>query len=404
MGSFGALVSFTFGVMLPTIRQDLDLNALQAGMLASITWITSAVTALPFGVWFSRYNPVKLVAVTAVLAAACAALQAFAVGFLTLLAARFLFVLLQAMKNPAGPLIMRRWLALRDVAWANGLGFSAHSVMQALAVSVIALVVTALGGWRQTYVAMGAMLGLFTIVWMLVAPERRGGAVQEHAPDYAEEKVSLLIAFRHRQVWLLGLAMVGPGIQWTALVTFFPSYLRDDRGISLAVAGLSTGLLWWGVALSGAIAGPADRFVKSKKVLIAGSGLLFVATGVGILLVSSVFWISVLGFALGVGWVIQPIASTVPFHLPGVRPRELAVLSAFIMMCVGVSFATGSLLAGFIKQVTGSLFIALLVPSLLCVGTVVVGLLYPEVRGTADRRDEASGERAARRRPATEPS
>jgi hypothetical protein len=74
------------------------------------------------------------------------------------------------------------------------------------------------------------------------------------------------------------------------------------------------------------------------------------------------------------------------------------------MMCVGLSFATGSLLAGFIKQVTGSLFIALLVPSLLCVGTVVVGLLYPEVRGAADRRDEAATEPAARRPPVAEPS
>ncbi|MBM3947290.1 MAG: MFS transporter, partial [SAR202 cluster bacterium] len=240
MGSFGALVSFTFGVMLPTIRDDLGLSALEAGVLASITWITSAATAVPFGAWFSRFNPVKLVTIAGALAALAAASQAAATGFVTFLGARFLFVLLQAVKNPAGPILIRHWLALKDVAWANGLGFSAHSVMQALAVSVVALIVTALGGWRQTYIAMGGVLALFTVIWILVARERKGDESSTQAAS-PEEDVSMLVAFRHPQVWLPALAMVAPGVQWTALVTFLPTYLTEERGIGLTVAGLSTG-------------------------------------------------------------------------------------------------------------------------------------------------------------------
>jgi hypothetical protein len=55
------LTSFTLGVFLPFIRQDLQLSPLQAGLLHGASWITAALMALPSGVWLSRFCSVPLV-------------------------------------------------------------------------------------------------------------------------------------------------------------------------------------------------------------------------------------------------------------------------------------------------------------------------------------------------------
>src|SRR5262249_49403513 len=43
------LTSFTLGVFLPFIRQDLQLSPLQAGLLQGVSWITTTLMALPSG-------------------------------------------------------------------------------------------------------------------------------------------------------------------------------------------------------------------------------------------------------------------------------------------------------------------------------------------------------------------
>ena len=51
------LTSFTLGVFLPFIRQDLQLSPVQAGLLQGVSWVTAALMSLPSGVWFSRFRP-----------------------------------------------------------------------------------------------------------------------------------------------------------------------------------------------------------------------------------------------------------------------------------------------------------------------------------------------------------
>ena len=75
------LVSYTFGLFLPFIREDLGITALQAGLLQAVWWITAAGLSLPFGAWFSRFRPVPLALVSLVLGAPFLFVQALAPGF-----------------------------------------------------------------------------------------------------------------------------------------------------------------------------------------------------------------------------------------------------------------------------------------------------------------------------------
>ena len=387
MGSFATLVSFTFGLMLPSIRKDVGLSDTQAGALAAVAWAVSAVLAVPFAAYFSRFNPVRLVGVMAALVAICVALQSIAASFAMLFAIRFASVILQASQAPARPILIQQWISLRHIATANGLSFAFHSIIQALALSTLAVVIGWLGGWRETYIALGAAMGVFVILWHVVARER----VDAGPPARRQPQPSMLIVLRYKPVLILAAAQMAPAAMWTALLAFLPTYLEEDRGLSLGVAGLAVGILYWGAATSGFLAGFLDRRVPNRKALIAGPAVLFLVGGLGILLIPNPYVVAVFAFFLGIGWIMQPIISTLPYHLPGIKPRELAVVNGFLMMTASVGFALGPIIAGIIADVTGSMLTALVSVTLLCITSVGFGLAYPVNRPPESPREAGGG-------------
>lgn len=145
-GSSVILVSYTFGLFLPFIRDDLDISLLQAGLLQGVWWVTAATFALPFSAWLSRFRPVPVVLLSLILALPFLFMQAVATSFSFLILTRFCFVLFHVMATPGRTLLLQQWAAPRQYAQINSVGLSQHSVILALAVSTSALFITAVGG------------------------------------------------------------------------------------------------------------------------------------------------------------------------------------------------------------------------------------------------------------------
>ncbi|MCH8892575.1 MAG: hypothetical protein IIB32_03665 [Chloroflexi bacterium] len=80
-----------------------------------------------------------------------------------------------------------------------------------------------------------------------------------------------------------------------------------------------------------------------------------------------------LNFLNGVAWAFFPILITVPFHLPGIRPRELAVAFTFTMMMTSVGTSLGPLITGFLQEAFGGLKPALFLISFASVSLVLAG-------------------------------
>ena len=85
---------------------------------------------------------------------------------------------------------------------------------------------------------------------------------------------------------------------------------------------------------------------------------------------------------VGVVWIVSPVLEVLPFEFPGIRPREVAVVTSLIRTCSGLGFAVGPMVVGLVAQLSGSLETGLFV---LCAFTgvgVIAGWLYPKSRGT----------------------
>ena len=80
---------------------------------------------------------------------------------------------------------------------------------------------------------------------------------------------------------------------------------------------------------------------------------------------------------MGVVWVVSPVLEVLPFEFPGIRPREVAVVTSLVKTCSGLGFALGPMVVGLVAQLTGSLQQGLLVLCMLTGVGVMAGWWYP---------------------------
>lgn len=373
--TFGAVVSFTWGVMLPEVRKEIPMSLTAAASLASVFNLFNALMAVPISNWFSRYNPVRLVAISGVLGAGFLLLQAFAWSFASLFAARFLFVVFQSIKNPARTLLIQQWLPMRSIGLANSVGFFVHSLTQTFGITLAAVVVTAVGGWRPTYMIMAAVMVTQVVAWGVIARQRRTASFE--AAFHSQGKTPMAALLKYPRFWLMAIGLWGGCLPWASFLVFLPTFLIEYRGASLQVAGVATGMQYAGQTVGALAAGVLDRVVPDRRLLVAGSGVVLTVCPILVLLTHNLYLVMALNLVNGLGWGMFPIIQTLPFHLPGIKPREIAVMTGLIMMGTGLGFGFGPLIAGVAEQATGSLFGALLVLSCFPVLLIVAGLLYP---------------------------
>jgi len=375
------LVSYTFGLFLPFIREDLGITPLQAGLLQAVWWITAAGLSLPFGAWFSRFRPVPLSMVSLVLGAPFLFAQALAPGFWVLLLGRFAFILFHTVNTPARALLLRQWCASHQYALIQSFGLSQHSVILALAVSLSPLLIEGLGSWRIAYAARGCIFAAQILAWALVAREKHAPP-QPAAQDDGDAGQSPWLALRRfPQGWLAATVMLFLAATWTGMVTFLPTLWVEERDVALTLGGPLLGFLYYGLIPAGFLGGWLLTKMHSRKALLVVPALLNAVFGVVITLAEAPPLLMAFITGLGLVWVATPAIQVLPFEFPGVAPREVAVLTGLILTFMGVGFALGPMLVGVVAQMTGSIQTGLIVLSLLTGLGVIAGLAYPNQPG-----------------------
>ena len=372
------LVSYTFGLFLPFISEDLDISPLEAGLLQGVWWTTSALMSLPAGAWFSQFRPVRLVLVSLLLGAPFLFLQGLANGFILLMLARFFFIGVHTITIPARTLLLQQWVAPRQYAMVNSVGLSQHSVILALAVSTSALLITGLGSWRLAYFILGGLLAAQTLAWVIVAQEKKA-PVQDLEARIEEQEGTPLRALRvYPQTWLLAGTMFALSATWTAMVTFLPTLWLEERGVSLTLGGPLLGFLYYGLIPAGLFGGFLAQRVRKRNLLLAVPALLNTVLGLAIVLTPYPLLLVFLISGLGLVWIATPAMQVLPFEYPGITPREVAVVTSLVVTFMGLGFAAGPVVTGLVAQLTGSLQVGLVVLCLITGLGVVTGLLYPE--------------------------
>lgn len=385
---FSSVSSFmvlnTLGILLPAISADLDLSPSQQGLLGSASHWGNIALAIPLSWATSRLSPKWLTAATLLMATGCLFLQSWAPVFIVLLAGRLMFGISNIAQMPARVLLTRQWFPPREVIYLNGLS----NVLFGLVVGgglVLAPVILDLtdGDWRATLRIFGLYFAGVTLLWTLVGRERTNLADQDVVAEKGLDVVKG--ALRHRDLWIGGLGFAGATMSFGAFLAFYPTLMLEEFDISLRLSGviLALGVVVGGIGGIG-IAWAASTHGREGNYLQV-LGILMIGTNLGMVLTGSVPALFVLSFFNGVAWAFFPILVTVPFHLPGIKPRELAVAFAFTMMMTSVGTSLGPLFTGYLQEGLDDLKMALFLISFTSISLILAGstLRFRSQRQTA---------------------
>lgn len=335
------------GVLLIGIREDLQFGTAEAGWLGA-TRTVGQLVVFPASFIAVRFGPKRLYGWLTAAMGLTMLLGGFAPGFWALFACQLIYSLCFALVQVPGSLLRTEWVPSRELGRVWGAGNALNAVAQTAVLIGIPLVLGFVGGWRGVFAWGGALLLLAAAGWAVTGRQR--GDHRGSAPG------SGMAALRRPEFTLLGFATLGGATAYLACLLFLPTFLVQERGLSLQTAGLISAVFPAAGLISNVGAGVFSDRVGRRKVFIWPSGFLlpplyFLAVS-PIPVWALVIVVALLGFF---AWLPFPAINSIAYELPGVRPAEIAVGQALIQAVSGAGILMGPVIVGEIAHLAGSL-------------------------------------------------
>lgn len=370
----GFMIMSTIGILLPAISAELSLSPFQQGMLGSAAYWGNMALAIPMGWWTSRFAPKILTTITMILGTLSLVAQAVSPVFAVLILGRVAFGISVVARQPARAFLTQQWFPARQVVLVNSISNAMFGLVVGGGVAASPFILMALGdSWRSTLFTFVGLFAVMTILWMIFGRER---VTSEYRQRLASQDASVLKGtLRYRDLWIGGLGFVGATTAWSSFLSFYPTLMLETHQMPLFWSG---GILALGIFMGG-ICGLGFGWIvmvfdRGRTILLT-TGATMAATFMAMTLTGSIPILLVLTFVNGIAWGFWPVLYSVPFHLPGIRPREVAVGLAFIQMSSSAGITLGPLATGLLQQATDDLGLSLAIVSFASLTLCMAGLV-----------------------------
>jgi len=331
-----AAPGMSLSVLFKEISSDLNLSLVQVGLIWGLSALPGIFTSLLGGVIGDRFGPRRVMLVGVILVGLTGALRGLADDFVSLLITVIVAGLLSPIVTMSNLKACGIWFPSRQLGFANGilsmgmaLGFLLGSLLSATVLSPW------LGGWRHVMFFYGALAVLFSIPWYFTP------SVPQTTHQYRAENpaISMRQAVKHiarlKNIWLLGLTILGFGGCVQAVLGYLPLYLRGQGWTGFQADGALSAFHLTSMIFVLPIVLWSDRLRARKKLLI-GMGLM-AALGIGVLSVADGF--IVWGADLLSGLVrdgFMALLMTLIVETRGVGPTYAGTATGFTMIFAGL--------------------------------------------------------------------
>lgn len=387
-------------IVAPFLAKELRLDPVQMGLLFSAFAWSYAVANLPGGYLIDRFGS-RIVYGVAQLAWSASTLTLGLVnGFGALFGLRFAVGLAEAPAFPVNNRVVSAWFPQSERGRATSTYASGQYIGSALLSPLLFWMATHYG-WRSVFWGTGAAGLASAAVWMLVYRDPQqstranaaelelitaGGALTAMPVRERVTRAQVGALLRERQVWALGLGKFAVMSSLYFLLTWFPTYLVNERGMTSLKAGAATSLPYIaatiGVLLGGAW---SDWLLRRGTPLSAARKIPIVSGFLGassIVLVNyttdNAIALSILTFA----FFAQGVSSNSWSIIAEVAPRTMMGITGGIINFTGhIAGIVTPILIGYIIRETKSFELVLTYVSLAgLVGalsyTVIIGKIH----------------------------
>ena len=271
-------------VALPFMAEEFDIGpAIQGVLLSSFFW-TYALFQLPSGWLLDRFGPRVIYPIAVGWWSIWTALTAFSGGVVTTIIFRLGLGIGEAPVQPANVKVVSQWFPRRERAFASSLFDMGQQIGTALSIPLVTTLAI-FAGWRLAFVVIGVAGLLWIVGWLAVyrAPEKHPRVnkaeldyIRSDQGEMVEAEIEAKAAgtktpwrslLRDNQVWALTFGYIFRSLAGAFFLTWYPSYLLNDRGLSKEEFGL-VGALPAVIAIGSTVLGGivSDRLLASGRV------------------------------------------------------------------------------------------------------------------------------------------
>jgi ACS family D-galactonate transporter-like MFS transporter len=254
--AFGTLLNYldrtVLGIAAPSLSKDLGLTPAMMGLAFSAFSWSYALLQIPGGIFLDRFGTRVTYFVALVGWSALTGLMGVVNSLTALVATRIGVGTFEAPCFPANSRILASWFPQQERARANAI-YSVGMYAGIGFFSVPLFYVTEVFGWRGLFYMVGGIGVLFGIVWWqmyrdptqsrsvndaeMAYIEAGGGGEYKGAPTrFNWGQVAALL--RHRQIVGASIGQFGGNSTLVFFLTWFPTYLVTERGMSFIRAGI----------------------------------------------------------------------------------------------------------------------------------------------------------------------
>lgn len=386
LGLFSCLYLISYidrGVMAvvqPEIGAALGLSKTDMGWaLAAFTW-AYAVAQIPVGWLGDRFGPKRVLSVVILAISASVSMTGAAVGFFTLVLSRVLLGLGESGAFPVASRGMQMWFARTERGRAQGTThfFSRFAVA---GTPLVAGFIVLAWGWRAVFFVAGALGLVWATVFILVyrnTPEEhprvnraelariRGvnpdGSIK--ALETTRPAVPWKRIFGASNMWFICLGYGCFFFGTNFYLTWYPTYLREYRGMSLLELGVIGSIPLFAGMLGDVVGGTLTDFLFKRTAnarlarrAVAAPGFLFAAAlllpaamtssaGVAVMCLAGSFFF--LEFVIGPAWAVpMDVGGQFSGTVTGIMNMAGALAASLTALVYGTLFDRGYWVAPF---------------------------------------------------------
>jgi ACS family D-galactonate transporter-like MFS transporter len=280
-------------IVAPFLSKELGLDPVQMGLLFSAFAWSYAVANLPGG-WLVDRLGSRTTYFIAQMGWSVATLGlGFVSGFAALFGLRFVVGLAEAPAFPVNNRVVTTWFPQRE----RGTATSTYATGQYIGSAVLAPVLFFMAssyGWRSVFWVTGLAGIVSALVWYRVYRDpmqsarvnaaelemiTAGGALTQTAPTSQATRANIAQLLRERQVWALASGKFAIMSSLYFLLTWFPTYLVKERGMTALNAGFATSLPYIAATVGVLLGGSWSDWLLRRGVGISAARKIPIVSG-----------------------------------------------------------------------------------------------------------------------------
>jgi predicted MFS family arabinose efflux permease len=353
-GVAAALNLFKVPPLIPVLLEAFHLQISQAGLLMSVFALTGFILALPAALFLRRLGPktAGLLAVGCLVVGSGWGAMVSSSG--PLFASRILEGAGMGLIAVVAPAAIALWFPPAKRGGPMGIWATWIPVGNVVMLNLAPALETAID-WRAVWWAgAGFALVCLILYWLFVRlpPSSDRELDPERGDLIADTSPPLRSALANRSIWLLAFEFACFNVVFIGFFTFFPTFLVEVRGFSLAEAAFITSVATLISLGSAPLAGWLSDRLGTRRLFIA---LPFLVFGAMMLWPFHVTGGALIAFVVLLGIISGPTPTATFAAAPEVMgdPRSAGIGMAVIAMGINLGFVVGPFLFGLLVQTMG---------------------------------------------------